>query len=98
MKEFELEEIKNELAFALYAVRLLRLGMRQSRPDGLWIRLFQSQNAPQQFDEDLRNSSTEYIEKSIPELTVMLEIKILDYRKALAQQRLDEIKGQSNGK
>lgn len=92
-------EIREELIFLLYAARLLRTNPMITKSDGVFIKVFDSDYVPDSFRTFMMdNAYSKVIEGSIPEVAIMLEIKILELQKDAAQKRLEEIKGKTNGK
>jgi len=93
----ELELLKSDLAFSVFAINLLKKGEHRAIDDGMWVKIFDTPSVPDSYRNDLFMASTELIEKSIPEVGVIYEIRLLEYQRQLAEARIAELRGLLNG-
>jgi len=97
MKPHELETLKKDLAFAVWAAKRFKECQMKAMDGAMWMRVFDTTHVPESYKEDVIYWGSNFIETAIPEISTMYEIKVLEYQKEMAEKRLAEIRGQNNG-
>jgi hypothetical protein len=88
----ELNTLKRDLAFAVWAIKMLKMSPCKAMDGAMWVRIFDIDHVPDAYREDLTYVDTDIMERAIPEIAIMYEIKVLEYQKDLAEKRLAELR------